>query len=260
MTSAASDTQRLYDYPEEFYAYQRHGSLAAARQTVPMLARVLQPAGVLDVGCGAGAWCLAWQEQGVADITGVDGSHMRAAQLLFDAHAFREIDVSKPFDLGRQFALVQCLEVAEHLDRSASETLVDSLVAHAPVILFSAAPPGQGGENHLNEQPYGYWRDLFQQRGYVLHDFLRPRLARLKDLEPWYRYNLFLFVREDRAERLPSEVRSTRLDPASPVRDISPTFYRFRKWLLARVSPRVVTALAKAKHAVVLSSKARRSA
>lgn len=257
MTNAAFDTPSLYGYGDSFYAYQRHGSLASARLTVPLLAGTLQPASVLDVGCGAGAWCLAWQEQRVMDVTGIDGSHMRAEQLLFDPHGFREVDVGMPFRLGRQFDLAQCLEVAEHLHPTTSETLVDNLVAHAPVILFSAAPPGQGGENHINEQTYGYWRNLFQRRGYSLYDFLRPRLAQLEDVEPWYRYNLLLFVREDVANSIPQEIRATRLGDAMPVKDVSPLPYRLRKCLLAGLPPRVITMIAQAKHKAVLWSQAR---
>ena len=120
-----------------------------------------------------------------------------ADQLLFDASRFRPTDVASSFRLGRTFDLVQCLEVAEHLDPSASETLVDNLVAHAPIVVFSAAPPGQGGENHINERPYEFWRDLFEKRGYSLFDFLRPQIRLRLDVEHWYRYNMLVFVRHD---------------------------------------------------------------
>ncbi|MDP6884692.1 MAG: hypothetical protein QF830_11185, partial [Rhodospirillales bacterium] len=42
------------------------------------------------------------------------------------------------------------LEVAEHLPPDAAETFVATLVAHGRLVLFSAAPPGQGGLNHVN--------------------------------------------------------------------------------------------------------------
>ena len=47
-----------------------------------------------------------------------------------------------------------------------ADTFVQNLVRHASgAILFSAAPPGQGGEFHVNEQPYEYWRGKFQRCG-----------------------------------------------------------------------------------------------
>lgn len=74
--------------------------------------------------------------------------------------------------------------------------LVVNLIVHAPMVLFSAAPPGQGGEHHVNERTYEFWRGLFARHGYACFDFLRPRLHSASGIEPWYRYNLLLFVRE----------------------------------------------------------------
>jgi hypothetical protein len=34
------------------------------------------------------------------------------------------------------------------------------------MVLFSAAPPGQGGEHHVNERTYEFWRGLFARHGY----------------------------------------------------------------------------------------------
>jgi len=49
------------------------------------------------------------------------------------------------------------LEVAEHLEPSSAGTIVQSLVSLSDVFLFSAAFPGQGRTNHINEQPHSYW-------------------------------------------------------------------------------------------------------
>ena len=96
------------------------------------------------------------------------------------------------FNLERQFDLAQSLEVAEHLPQARAATFVSDLVAHAPVVLFSAASPGQGGENHINEQPAEYWRKLFRQHDYFAIDCLRPLLARMPNIPVWYRYNICL--------------------------------------------------------------------
>ena len=127
----------------------------------------------------------AYTESGASEVIGVDGDYLLPGQLLFDASRFRPVDVARSFRLERTFDLAQCLEVAEHLDPAASETLVDNLVAHAPIVVFSAAPPGQGGENHLNERPYEFWRDLFAARDYQLFDFLRPQIRNRPEVEAW---------------------------------------------------------------------------
>lgn len=249
----------LYHYGSDFFAYQQIGSLASARSVVPVVLRHLRPSSILDVGCGAGAWIAAYAESGVDDFMGVDAGYVRPDQLLFDPSSFHAIDVAGVFRLGRTFDMVQCLEVAEHLDPSASETLVDNLVAHAPIVLFSAAPPGQGGENHINERPYGYWRDLFQGYGYSLFDFLRPQIRFRRSVENWYRYNMLVFAREDAAARFGPSLAATRVDPLAPVPDLAPLGWRMRRRALSTLPPSLVTRMASVKHRLVLGRDASRT-
>lgn len=61
-------------------------------------------------------------------------------------------DLTQPLSLGRKFDLCVSMEVAEHLPPSRADSFVADLVGLAPVVLFSAAVPEQGGTNHLNEQ------------------------------------------------------------------------------------------------------------
>ena len=37
------------------------------------------------------------------------------------------------------------------------------------IVIFSAATPGQGGTDHVNERPHSYWIEKFSARGYS-HD------------------------------------------------------------------------------------------
>jgi SAM-dependent methyltransferase len=246
-----------YEYGKAFFEYQQIGSLASARSVVPFVLRHLKPISVLDVGCGAGAWVTAYAEAGAADVIGVDAGYVPKEQLLFDVSRFRAIDVASSFRLGRTFDLVQCLEVAEHLDPCASETLVDNLVAHAPIVVFSAAPPGQGGEHHINERPYEFWRDLFEKRSYSLFDFLRPRIRSNLAIERWYRYNMLVFVRDDAFDCLEPAVAASRVDPRSAVPDLSPISWRIRRRMLSVLPPEVVTRMASVKHSMVLRRKGR---
>ena len=220
---------------------------AAAERIVPLLQQQLLPASVLDVGCGQGAWLAVWQSHGVQDVVGVDGSYVDRSRLLFAPERFYAHDLQQGFALGRSFSLVQCLEVAEHLPASSAAPLIDSLVRHGEVIVFSAAPPGQGGHDHVNERSYDYWRELFFRRGYLALDWLRPRILAAPDIDPWYRYNTLLYVSRDAMARMSEALQASLIPHHRRVPDLSPWSYRLRKRLLGRLPVPVMTALARTK-------------
>jgi SAM-dependent methyltransferase len=244
--SAGHDNQ-MPSYDASFFEYVNASARAAAERIVPLLVQQLSPSSVLDVGCGQGAWLAVWQQRGVDDVFGVDGSYVDRGRLLFAPERFYAHDLGLPFDLGRRFGLVECLEVAEHLPEASAATLVDSLVRHGEVIVFSAAPPGQGGHDHVNERSYDYWRALFRQRGYLAADYLRPRIVTDAGVDPWYRYNTLLYLSRDAVPRLPAELQASLIPDERPVPDVSPLAYRVRKQLVRALPVRLMTALARMK-------------
>jgi hypothetical protein len=90
------------------------------------------------------------------------------------------------------------LEVAEHLPENAADDFVASLVRLAPIVLFSAAAPYQGGQNHVNEQWPGYWAERFAARNYLPVDCIRRRVWENPEVEWWYAQNTFLYVERSR--------------------------------------------------------------
>ena len=236
----------MSNYDASFFRYVGETATMAAESIVPLLRDALRPESVLDVGCGQGAWLAAWRRAGVADVVGLDGAYVDRARLLIPADAFRAHDLQGPFALGRRFGLVQCLEVAEHLPPSAAPVLLDSLVRHGEIVLFSAAPPGQGGHDHVNERSYDHWRSAFESRGYVALDFLRPRIRGDRRIAAWYRYNPLLYVARGALGRLSPEVLSSLL-PAGPVPDLAPLAYRLRRLLVRGLPVPIATALARLK-------------
>lgn len=77
-------------------------------------------------------------------------------------------------NLKRSFDLACALEVAEHLPADVANQFVALLVNAAPVEVFSAAIPRQGGKGHVNEQWPTYWASLFANHGYMAVDCIRP--------------------------------------------------------------------------------------
>jgi SAM-dependent methyltransferase len=127
---------------------------------------VYQPASVLDVGCGIGAYLSYFIHHGVTDCLGVDG--IDASSTVLPADRYIQHDLSKPFDLGRQFDLVICLEVIEHLPAEAASHLITSLAKHSrDRILFSAAEPGQPGHGHINCRPLEEWLEHWEHLGWT---------------------------------------------------------------------------------------------
>jgi hypothetical protein len=241
----------MYEYQARFFDHVTDVALRSAAVLVPMLREQLPIESVVDLGCGEGAWLSVWEREGVADIVGVDGPYVERDALLIRPERFEARDLSGPVDLGRRFDLVQCLEVAEHLPPDSSQTLVDSLVAHGSLLLFSAAVPGQGGLNHINERSHTFWRRLFRQRGYLLLDFVRPRLVGHPEVGSWYRYNTFLFVAQDRLQALPAAVRESALPDTAAIPRVEPIATRLRTGLTRWLPQRLLHAMAHLKHFVL---------
>jgi SAM-dependent methyltransferase len=242
-----------HTYDKVFFDYINEGSTRSAMRVIPVLAHLTGATSVLDVGCGVGAWVRAWRDNGLEDCIGVDGDNVSESQLLVRPDRFVRRDLSKAFRLDRTFDLVCTFEVAEHIPPVFADEFVDNLVAHGDVVAFSAATPGQGGEFHVNEQPYDYWRAKFNARGYACFDALRPLIADDQQIEPWYRYNILIFANAAGARRLSAGALETRVNPLDPTPDVSPLSWRLRRAVLGALPRPVVEGLAGAAHRLALA-------
>jgi SAM-dependent methyltransferase len=208
-------------YDSEFFESLEDGTERSAEACVDLLVELFRPASVVDLGCGTGLWLAAFKSRGVSDLLGVDGSWVPRDRLAIPASQFREHDLRIPLDVDRRFDLALCLETAEHVPPDCASTLVDSLTRLAPVIVFSAAVPGQGGTGHVNEQWPTYWAGRFAEKGYRCFTGVRERIWDRKEIEVWYRQNMLCFVSPacsgDLAQRLhPANGDAPRLDVAHP--------------------------------------------
>lgn len=182
--------QPVYQHSEEVH------NLKAPSEVVPLILEMLKPVSVLDVGCGIGTWLHMFEREGVRDYIGVDGDYINKSLLKIPPEKFLAHDLTKRFNLGRKFDLVISLEVAEHLPETCADTFVESLISHGNVIVFSAALPGQSGQNHLNENWPEYWAEKFAKYGFFFHDVIRPKIWQNEKIDWWYRQNMFLVSKE----------------------------------------------------------------
>ncbi len=244
-------------YSDTFFDYIDTGARSSARAFIGLLVPWLTPQSVLDLGCGRGVWLDEWRSSGVADVMGVDGDYVDRSALAIPPEQFHPANLTQPVETGRRFDLAQSLEVGEHLPLSAADILVESLTKAADRVVFSAAVKGQGGECHINEQPLSFWQSLFEARGYVPYDCLRPCLSSATEVEPWYRYNAILYVNEAGRPGLPSGVLDHVVPSGQPLRDGGDLRWRLRKTLVSRLPERTVTRIAQIR-AARLAARARK--
>ena len=185
-------------------------NLKAPNIIVPLVMHYLQPASVLDIGCGTGTFLRAFNDAGVTDILGIDGAWVKTDDLHVDKAYFKNADLAKPLHLAKSFDLALCLEVAEHLSPETADVIIGSLVNHTKIIIFSAAIVNQGGQNHINEQDFDYWQQKFATHGYDFYDFFRPVFWNNSDVDWWYRQNMFIISHS--SVKLPPEIASTKVN------------------------------------------------
>lgn len=241
-----------YEYDSEFFDFVNASASKSARRFIEVVEEQVFAArrvpNVIDVGCGRGVWAAEWRRRGATRVLGVDGDYVPRDTLLIPRECFFATDLSKPFDANARFDLVQCLEVAEHIAPQSAAVLIDGLVRHGDVIVFSAAIPGQGGEHHINERDYAYWRQMFAARGYQMYDAIRPLLRNELDVEPWYRYNAFVYANANGAERLSAHARSCLLTATQPIPNIAPLAWRLRCRAISLLPPAIAHLAARIKH------------
>lgn len=130
-----------------------------------------------DFGCGTGAYVAEFSKHGVR----ADGYEYSPLARRMGRDAFG-VEI-RPFDLttfagaASTYDLCMSLEVAEHLIPSLADRLVEVCCQHAPLVVFTAAHPGQPGQGHINLRPKTYWIDQFARHGFR---FDEPATAQLE--------------------------------------------------------------------------------
>ena len=179
--------------------YER--SAAAKRVTMQHIARSIvrdtAPRTLIDVGCGGGFLLAAVAERGVTCF-GLEYSQAGIELCRSAGLDVRQFDLEHDTFADGPFDVAVSMEVAEHLPASVADRFVDLLAGVAPIVVFTAARPGQVGTDHVNEQPPGYWIARFAARGFAPNEavaaFWQGEWERLGVIE-CYRDNLMVFSR-----------------------------------------------------------------
>lgn len=183
---------RAAPYDSTFFLRHSSGSTESAKQILPPILDWTGARSLVDVGCGIGDWVRAALDLGVEDVLGIDGRYVDTDDLVIPGDRFLAADLAESLEVARRFDLVLSLEVAEHLPPARATSFVSDLCRLGDVVLFSAAVPGQGGQNHVNEQWQTFWAELFTRNGYEVFDVVRPRVWSDPRVAVWYRQNCFV--------------------------------------------------------------------
>lgn len=156
----------------------------------------------VDIGCGVGLIVERLLMAGVY-AHGLDGSRAAieaAPPAIRDALSL--VDLTRPYMPGGGIGwdLVICTEVAEHIEAQHADRLVEHVAGRCTTrgrVFFTAATRGQGGVDHVNEQPNQYWIEKFAQHGRTLDamrtPYVRGELAAKCPNMPWFGRNAMVF-------------------------------------------------------------------
>jgi hypothetical protein len=204
-------------YGVEFHDSLWAESAACARLVLPRVFALWRPKSIIDIGCGAGPWLSVAGEEGIDELVGVDVPAAADATHRYGGMRFVPSDISQPLpDVGGPFAMAMSIEVAEHLPATSADTFVETLTGLAPVVLFSAAYPGQHGIGHINVQWPSYWAERFAARGFEAREITRLDTWKDPECPNVLRTGLLLFVSAEAPDVLRSLPAPVMLDVIPP--------------------------------------------
>lgn len=188
LTNSRNDANPFYgSYDDEPFvqAHQRLDDALAYKVLVRTMSRFVKEQGydlrsksVMDVGCGKGRLVEAWRNAGVTESYGVDWPSDVVVPMWpasFQDKYYRVVDLDVLLHPTMQSSVkatdfVTSFEVASNLQPEKAARFVDLLTKHTPrLVFFGASTHLQTLGNmpqHINEQPFDYWIDLFAGRGY----------------------------------------------------------------------------------------------
>jgi hypothetical protein len=189
-------------YTESFYQFTINSELKSSSDVAQILTNHFNPSSVIDIGCGCGIYLKAFHDLGIKDLVGYDGSENAIKKSLLP-EKIKLHDLRHRIQLNRKYDLCLCMEVAEHIENRYSESLVDTLTNLSDTVFFTAAPPGQGGEHHINEQPFSFWINLFEKKGFNYIHALTQKISeemKSKNVIWWVARNLMIFRRSYKSD------------------------------------------------------------
>jgi len=160
-----------------------------ANRLAEWVKRELNPLTLLDIGCGPGHFVDSFRDQSI-DAKGIDVDER--------VHEKEHLTYQSLFDITTEKAdVVVCMEVAEHIDSSLEDQVVDKVVSTVnKTLIWTAAAIGQGGIGHINCKNKNDWSEKITNAGLVRNIEKEKQL--ISDMKKgshmgWFTQNLLYF-------------------------------------------------------------------
>lgn len=174
MLERHADHDELYD--QAYFERQDKAMTVSALGIATSIKERLDPASVVDFGCGSGSVIAALRDMDIR-VLGLDYADAALDICRSKGLTVQKFDLENPTPLEALADVAVSTEVAEHLPESTADRYVDLLCRIGRIVVMTAATPGQGGTDHVNEQPNEYWIEKFRERGFP-HDAGRTQAWR----------------------------------------------------------------------------------
>ncbi|MDE1817913.1 MAG: glycosyltransferase [Thaumarchaeota archaeon] len=190
-----SRKEEVYDegYYENYYdkysgtrPYTRENFLPFFKEIANRIVKEFSPKTVLDAGCAMGYLVESLRDLGI-EAYGFDISDYAINQARTNIRKYvKKQSILDPID--KQYDLIVCIEVLEHLPEQMMERAIENLCQNTSAILFSSTPDDKTEPTHQNVQDPGYWASHFAKFGFieqVNHDvsYVAPHAMFFKKVE-----------------------------------------------------------------------------
>ena len=133
----------------------------------------------LDIGCGKGGMVFNAINKGLF-ARGIEGD---VNSIPIDCPIIYNIDYRKSYlNFSKKFDLGWSIEVLEHIpEKYLSNVFKD--FKNCKYVVFTAAPPGWGGEGHVNEKDEIYWLKKFSDEGFDFDKKITKKLRSISQIK-----------------------------------------------------------------------------
>ena len=167
---------KLLSFQRHYYSSFANSSLKFGTILSELVKKKISIGNVLDIGSGTCELVYGFSKNDL-DFVAIDKHDEKISEkYLGNNNFFFKLDITKKIDLKKKFDCCICIEVLEHVENSNSDNVIQNLIRHSDFIIFSSAQNGQGGLNHINEQPLDYWINKFKKYDSICFDYIRPQI------------------------------------------------------------------------------------